>query len=168
MRRIFAMLLVVLTVTAGRYEHVVSAVGRAAQTPPTSAAGTADHLQPDLRLALDQALAAAAADGVELHVTSGWRSPAEQQRLFDEAVRTYGSPEAASHWVLPPDQSEHVRGEAVDVGPRSGAKWLERHGVAFGLCRRYDNEWWHFELLAPANGGVCPARAAHASLDDGS
>jgi zinc D-Ala-D-Ala carboxypeptidase len=170
MRRLFTMLLVVLTVTAGRYEHLVSTEGLARATsvvpgvPAAGQAGNTDHLQPALHLELDRAIAAAAADGVELHVTSGWRSPAQQQRLFDAAVRKYGSPEAASHWVLPPDQSEHVRGAAVDIGPRSGATWLDKHGVHFGLCRRYDNEWWHFELLAPAHGGTCPARVAHAGL----
>jgi zinc D-Ala-D-Ala carboxypeptidase len=170
MRRLFTLLLVVLTVTFGRYEDLLAAQGLAPATGPATGldpaghSGDTDHLQPALRLELDRAIAAAAAEGVELHVTSGWRSPAEQQRLFDAAVRTYGSPEAASHWVLPPNQSEHVRGAAVDVGPRSGAKWLDRNGARFGLCRPYDNEWWHFELLAPAHGGTCPARVAHAEL----
>jgi D-alanyl-D-alanine carboxypeptidase len=158
-RRIFIILLVVLTVTAGRYE--VSAAALVGAHRPAPAADT-DHLEPALHHQVDQAIAAAAAAGVELHVTSGWRSRAEQEQLFQAAVRRYGSPEAASHWVLPPDQSAHVRGAAVDVGPRAGAQWLEQHGLQFGLCRRYDNEWWHFEPLAPAAGSSCPARAPHA------
>jgi D-alanyl-D-alanine dipeptidase len=33
---------------------------------------------------------------------------------------------------------------------------LEANGYRFGLCRRYENEWWHFEpLVAP--GTQCPA-----------
>ncbi len=28
--------------------------------------------------------------------------------------------------------------------------------------RRYDNEYWHFELLAAAKGSHCPAREPHA------
>jgi LAS superfamily LD-carboxypeptidase LdcB len=159
MRRIFTILLVVLTATAGRYE--VSAAALAGAHRPAPAADT-DHLEPALHRQVDRAIAAAAAAGVELHVTSGWRSRAEQEQLFRAAVRRYGSPEAASHWVLPPDQSAHVRGAAVDVGPRAGATWLEKHGLQFGLCRRYDNEWWHFEPLAPADGTSCPARAPHA------
>jgi zinc D-Ala-D-Ala carboxypeptidase len=162
-RRLFAVMLVVLTVTAGRYEHVVSAAGlRLGGSSGSSAVADTDHLDPALHRQLDLAISAAAAAGVELRVTSGYRSPAEQQKLYDAAIRKYGSPEAASHWVLPPDQSAHVRGQAVDVGPRAGARWLERHGAKFGLCRRYDNEWWHFELLAPADGGVCPTREPHA------
>lgn len=158
-RRVLVVLLVACTATAGRYE--VSAAALAGVNRPAPRADT-DHLEPVLHREIDRAIAAAAAAGVELHVTSGWRSPAEQQRLFDAAVRRYGSAEAASHWVLPPDESAHVRGAAVDVGPRAGAKWLEQHGLQFGLCRRYDNEWWHFEPLAPADGSRCPARAPHA------
>lgn len=119
-------------------------------------------LEPLLRQQLDRAIAAAAAAGVDLRVTSGRRSWGEQERLYQAAIKKYGSARQASHWVLPPSESAHVRGDAVDVGPRAGAAWLQKHGPAFGLCRRYDNEWWHFELLAPATGGRCPARDPHA------
>jgi D-alanyl-D-alanine carboxypeptidase len=124
--------------------------------------GETDHLSPRLHRAVTRALAAASADGVDLSVTSGWRSAEHQQELFDAAVRKYGSRRGASHWVLPPGQSAHVRGEAVDVGPTSGVAWLQDNGVRFGLCRRYDNESWHFELLAAAQGSRCPARERHA------
>jgi D-alanyl-D-alanine dipeptidase len=124
--------------------------------------GDTDHLQPAMRRAVARAIAAAAADGVELRVTSGWRSRAKQQRLFDAAVAKYGTPERARQWVLPPEESEHVRGGAVDIGPESGARWLEVNGVRFGLCRRYANEPWHFERLAAAKGSACPALQAHA------
>lgn len=124
--------------------------------------GNTARLQPGVQRAVDRAIAAAAADGVELRVTSGWRSRDRQQQLFEEAVAKYGSPKEARHWVLPPEESEHVRGGAVDVGPASGARWLDEHGVRFGLCRRYDNEPWHFERLAAAKGSRCPAREPHA------
>ena len=124
--------------------------------------GDTEHLQPALQRAVDRAIEAARAEGVELRVTSGWRSAAHQQELYEQAIRKYGSPEKARRWVLPPSQSEHVRGGAVDVGPASGARWLEEHGVRWGLCRRYDNEPWHFERLAGARGSSCPARQPHA------
>ncbi|WP_269205274.1 D-alanyl-D-alanine carboxypeptidase family protein [Motilibacter aurantiacus] len=89
-------------------------------------------------------------------MTSGWRSARHQRRLFDRAVAQYGSREAASRWVLPPDDSAHVRGQAVDVGPAEGMAWLEERGAAYGLCRRYANEPWHFEPLTEP-GGTCPA-----------
>lgn len=124
--------------------------------------GDLAHLQPAVRSAVDRAIAAAAAEGVPLRVTSGWRSADRQAELYAEAVAKYGSPARARQWVLPPEESEHVRGGAVDVGPEEGARWLDRRGVAFGLCRRYDNEPWHFERLAGARGSACPAREAHA------
>lgn len=136
-------------------------VGEPAGVAPTGV-GNTDHLDAGLRHAVDRAIAAATADGVDLRVTSGWRSARQQQQLFDAAVATYGSAERAHHWVLPPAESAHVRGLAVDVGPSAGARWLERHGVHFGLCRRYGNESWHFERLAPARGARCPALQAHA------
>ena len=124
--------------------------------------GNVDDLAPQLRRAVDRALAAAAEAGVPLHVTSGWRSAAHQQVLYDAAVQKYGSAAAARRWVLPPAESQHVQGLAVDVGPAAGATWLDTAGVRFGLCRRYDNEPWHFERLAGAVGSTCPPRQPHA------
>ena len=92
----------------------------------------------------------AAAAGVELRITSGWRSAREQQRLVDEAITRFGSAEAAHRWVLPPERSAHVAGLAIDVGPAAGARWLEERGSAYGLCRVYLNEPWHFEPLVAA------------------
>lgn len=97
----------------------------------------------------------AAAEGVEMHLTSGWRSRAHQERLFAEAVQRYGSEREANRWVATPDTSAHVRGEALDVGPTEGALWLGERGADYGLCRTYANEVWHFELLT-SPGGTCP------------
>ena len=119
--------------------------------------GNVHHLDRALYHAFLVAQRDAAAAGVELRITSGWRSHAEQAALFDAAVRKYGSTAAASHWVLPPGKSDHERGLAIDVGPAAGAAWLDAHGVHYGLCQRYANEPWHFELLAPALGQRCPA-----------
>jgi LAS superfamily LD-carboxypeptidase LdcB len=124
--------------------------------------GGADQLSPAVVRAFTKAQGAAAAEGVTVTITSGWRSAADQQRLYQEAIAKYGSPEEARHWVLPPNESAHVRGEAIDVGPPAGAAWLAEHGVRFGLCQAYANEAWHFELLAPALGQECPAMRPHA------
>jgi hypothetical protein len=134
--------------------------------PPVAVApagvGDVRHLTPSMRRSVRLAIEAARADGVELRVASGWRSAAHQQRLYEEAVAKYGSPEAARRWVLPPDESAHVRGEAVDVAPPEGAAWLDANGVRFGMCRRYANEPWHFERLAGAKGSACPPPEPHA------
>lgn len=54
-------------------------------------------------------------------LTSGYRDPLVQQRLFDEEVRRVGSPAAARMLVLPPAESRHVKGTALDVRPFEGA-----------------------------------------------
>jgi hypothetical protein len=114
------------------------------------------HLDPTLLGALRQAATDAAGDGVEFFVDSGWRSPAYQERLLREAVSKYGSEQQAARWVATPDTSAHVSGDAVDIGPSSAATWLSEHGAAYGLCRTYGNEPWHFELRPDAIDRGCP------------
>jgi len=134
---------------------------RPAGFAPTGPTPAATALDDDLLRRFDAAARAAAADGVTLTITSGWRSAAQQQQLIDQDVATYGV--AAAHkLVLPPAESAHVRGEAIDVGPSSGAAWLATHGASFGLCRTYANEAWHFEPVIDP-GGSCPAPHADAS-----
>jgi hypothetical protein len=112
-------------------------------------------LAPVLRGRLRKAMADAKAQGVPMRINSGRRSAAKQQRLFDQAIKKYGSYKAAIRWVLPPDKSEHVHGRAVDIAPQSAMAWLERAGWKYGICRVYDNEPWHFEALR-APGRKCP------------
>ncbi len=127
-----------------------------APEPPTGTAPT-DGLTPGTRRAFRAAAAAMQADGIELTLSSGYRSAAEQQQLYEQAIEKYGSPEAARVWVLPPAESRHVRGVAVDVAPREAARWLDEHGARFGLCRTMDWEWWHFEYDAGwQRAGTCP------------
>ncbi len=125
------------------------------------APGTAG-LSPLLAAAYTIARTDAGRAGVPMHVTSGKRSWAEQNRLWRDGVREYGSPEAARRWVLPPSKSTHVTGDAIDVGPRAGASWLQRNGFRYGLCRTFDNEWWHFELTT-VPGRPCGPRVPDAS-----
>lgn len=126
-----------------------------------SAAGT-EGLDPALAAAYTLAEQQAHAEDVPLSVTSGYRTYEQQQWLWQDGLATYGSPDEARRWVLPPEESTHVSGHAVDVGPQVGAQWLEANGNRWGLCRTFDNEWWHFEL-ATAPGAPCPPRVPDAS-----
>jgi zinc D-Ala-D-Ala carboxypeptidase len=144
--------------TVPRQQGAAPMIDNASAQPPTEAGA----IDPSLSRALGKARSAARAAGLDLQVTSGFRSAATQQRLYDEAIAKYGSPEKARRWVLPPAESAHVKGLAVDVGPPAAAAWLERNGVRYGLCRRYLNEGWHFERLAPAIGQQCPALEPYA------
>jgi D-alanyl-D-alanine carboxypeptidase len=124
-------------------------------TPPEDDRTTVDNLDPDLLAAVRAAARDAQEDGVRLEITSGWRSRAHQQRLFDEAVAEYGSEEEARRYVSTPDVSAHVTGDAVDIGPTEADDWLNQHGADYGLCQTFANEIWHFEL-ATTPGGECP------------
>lgn len=112
------------------------------------------------------AQAAAKKDGQALYIASGFRTLTRQKTLFAQAVRKHGSAKEASKWVAPPLISHHPWGVAIDVNyPNEpvGAGWLEINGAKFGLCRVFENEWWHFEpVIAP--GWKCPALVADATF----
>ena len=122
-------------------------------------------LDPGLLGALRQAATDAAAGGVEFVVDSGWRSPGYQEHLLLDAVSKYGSAEEAARWVATPNRSAHVSGGAVDVGPSAATAWLSEHGAAYGLCRIYGNEPWHFELRPEAREQGCPPMYADPTHD---
>ena len=123
------------------------------------------ELNPQVLARFLAAQAAAKEAGIEMYVDSGYRSVATQDNLFKRAIKEHKTPEEAIKWVLPGDLSRHPWGLAIDVNlhhEKSGASWLEANGATFGLCRVYENEWWHFEpLIAP--GGICPPLLPDAS-----
>ena len=155
---------VALVAARGRARHVACQWALAMRFPAESLAG----LTPATRAAFEAARAEALwRDGQLIGLTSGHRSAEEQARLFAEAIRRSGSPEAARLRVLPPQESRHVAGTALDVRPTEGARWLEQYGAHHHLHRVYDNEWWHFEYRPdrrperlPHPGGSTPLRAA--------
>jgi LAS superfamily LD-carboxypeptidase LdcB len=118
-----------------------------------------NELDQQLMYRFKAAQAAAKKEGQIIYIVSGYRTLSRQKTLFANAVRRYGSIEEASKWVAPPLVSHHPWGTAIDVNYPDepiGAGWLEIHGYRFGLCRVFENEWWHFEpIIAP--GWKCPA-----------
>jgi zinc D-Ala-D-Ala carboxypeptidase len=122
-------------------------------------------LDPALLRALRRAATDAAADGVELVVNSGWRSPAYEEQLRREAIAKYGSEAEAARWVATGTTSAHVSGDAVDVGPAHATPWLSAHGAAYGLCQIYGNEPWHYELRPEAVDHGCPPMYADPTHD---
>lgn len=164
-------ILLVMSATAVPALLAAGAVAAPAGAAPVreeqrEAAGSAEGsegLDPVLALAYTLAEQDAHAEGVPLWITSGYRTPAQQQALWDDGVATYGGPDAARKWVLPPAESTHVSGQAIDVGPQAGAQWLAANGNRWGLCRTFDNEWWHFEITT-FPGAPCPPMVADASV----
>ena len=104
-------------------------------------------------------------DGMTILVNSGWRSALLQERMLQEAITEYGSEEEARRWVATPDTSEHVTGDAVDLGPLPALDWLVQRGWRYGLCQTYGNESWHYELRPEAVEDGCPAPYADPTED---
>ncbi len=152
MRRLPALL---IGLTIGGSPVPVAHADIQALSPYDVANPAVGYLNPALLTAVQQAAGAAAADGITMTITSGWRSPEFQQQLLDDAVATYGSLAAARLYVQTPERSKHVLGQAVDLGGPAADAWLQTNGARFGLCRIYANEPWHFELAVDAAGG-CP------------
>jgi D-alanyl-D-alanine carboxypeptidase len=124
---------------------------------------SARALDPGLVAALGKARKAARKAGLTLVVNSGYRTWSKQQRMYDAAVRQYGSARAARLRVLPPAESTHVRGLALDLGGPTAAAWVVTRGARWGLCRTYGNEPWHVEYRpdwVKAFGGRCPPTVA--------
>jgi soluble lytic murein transglycosylase-like protein len=94
-------------------------------------------MRPDVALAFDRVAAAARHEaGLTLLVTSGYRSDAEQARLF----AAHPDPK----WVAPPGTSLHRYGTELDLGPPAAYAWLAANARRFGFLKRYAWEDWHF------------------------
>ncbi len=89
----------------------------------------------------DAMVAAAARDGINLQISSGYRSRAEQEELW----RANPNPK----YVARPGTSNHEKGDAIDFRNTPGAyDWLKRNATRFGF-HNYPPEPWHYSL----NGG---------------
>jgi hypothetical protein len=95
-------------------------------------------MRPDTAAAFDRMAAAARRSGLYLSVTSGFRSDAEQARLF----AAHPDP----HWVAPPGTSLHRYGTELDLGPPGAYAWLAANARGFGFIHRYAWEPWHYGL----------------------
>ena len=93
-------------------------------------------MRPDVALAFDRMERAAAAAGIHLIVTSGFRSDAEQAVLFAQ----HPDP----RWVAPPGTSLHRLATELDLGPRTAYGWLAANAGRFGFLQRYSWEPWHY------------------------
>jgi hypothetical protein len=93
-------------------------------------------MRPDVALAFDRLERAAAAAGVHLIVTSGFRTSAEQAVLFAR----HPDP----RWVAPAGTSLHRLGTELDLGPRTAYGWLAANAGRFGFLQRYSWEPWHY------------------------
>lgn len=88
----------------------------------------------------DAMVAAAKQDGVNITITSGFRSRAEQERLY--AAYKNGTGNLAAK----PGTSNHESGDALDLGPPSAYGWLKQNAGRFGFKNTVAGEPWHYSL----------------------
>jgi hypothetical protein len=94
-------------------------------------------MRPDVALAFDRLAAAARNEtGLFLNISSGFRSDAEQAKLF----AAHPDPK----WVAPPGESLHRYATELDLGPATAYGWLAANASRFGFTLRYSWEPWHF------------------------
>ena len=113
------------------------------------------------------------ADGLDMYVSSPYRSGELQTSVYNSSVRRRGLNQRGT---APPGHSEHQLGTTMDlVRTREGGSlrntdpqhaWLVRHGASFGWRQTYtaDNieetgyieEPWHWRYLGPAATGGNP------------
>jgi D-alanyl-D-alanine carboxypeptidase len=100
-----------------------------------------DTLEPYLDL-----VGAAARDGIEIAINSGFRSYTEQKRLYEGYKR--GLP--GYNLAAPPGTSKHQNGIAFDIRVAGGDgdpayDWLKKNGPSHGFIRTVNKELWHWE-----------------------
>jgi LAS superfamily LD-carboxypeptidase LdcB len=75
-------------------------------------------------------------DGVQLQITSAYRSDAEQAALWAQ----HPDPK----WVARPGTSLHRYATELDLGPPSAYAWLAANAPRFHFIQRYSWEPWHW------------------------
>ncbi len=113
-----------------------------------------EYLDQDAAAALGQLVAAAKVDGVNIIPISGFRTIAQQEKLFERQIQRQGSEAAAATLSAPPGYSEHHTGYALDIGdgtrPKTDVKFEFEDTSAYqwmvANAKRYG-----FELSYPRN-----------------
>lgn len=127
------------------------------------------YLRKEAASALSQMFAAAKKDGANLSCSSGYRSYADQKRIFDQHVASLGEKQA-NEISSKPGQSEHQTGLTMDltcnelngdlqqtfINTKEG-KWVAAHAQDYGFIVRfpkgkeaetgYEYEPWHIRYL---------------------
>ncbi len=134
--------------------------------------GTGIRLQPSAAAAYKKLVAAARRDGVNIGLTSGYRSYAAQKALLEKYTRAYGS-SYAQRIAAKPGTSEHQTGLAIDVANHNRAcalracfatttvgSWMAENAPKHGFILRYPQglesatgyafEPWHFRYVGTA------------------
>lgn len=132
------------------------------QAPSTGGGQSSFHgLQQNFADAIQKMMA----DIPGITVSSGLRTIQRQQELWEDALKKYGTPEAARKWVAPPGSSLHNSGSAADLRFATPEARTAAHASAsrYGLAFPLQNEPWHIEPMG-ARGGMAGGINATADL----
>lgn len=122
-----------------------------------------EDLTAEALAAFEEMQAAAAAEGLDLAIVSGFRSYGTQQNLYNRYVVRDGLAEAETYSARP-GFSEHQTGLAMDLNLADSSfaeteegRWLAEHAWEYGFVLRYPNgksgltgyifEPWHFRYV---------------------
>ena len=83
-------------------------------TPTKPSVAENIYMRPEAAQALEALFAGAAAEGITLYATSGYRSYSTQKAIFDRKAEERGE-QAANRSVAKPGYSEHQTGLAMDI-----------------------------------------------------
>lgn len=158
-----------------RYGHLPYLEADPAQLVEIGTYGTGadqrtESLDQDAAAAFTKMVAAAAVEGVRIIPISGFRTVADQEKLFQRQIRRQGIEAAAAQLSAPPGYSEHHTGYAIDVGdgtqPSADLKfafeettayqWMQQNAGRFGFELSFprDNpqgvsfEPWHWRYVS--------------------
>lgn len=95
---------------------------------------------------------AALADGVDLHISSAFRTWDEQNYLYQCYLNQNCN---NGNLAAPPGYSNHQSGHAFDLNTHADGvlDWLNAHGAEYGFERTVPSEPWHWEWWGGGPGG---------------
>ncbi len=108
---------------------------------------------------------AAARAGVNIRIVSGFRTNAEQQRLYNCYVNCNCN---SCNLAARPGYSNHQSGHALDLNTSASGvlNWLNNNGRRYGFSRTVPSEPWHWEwwgnssdFNGPCGGAARPSEA---------
>jgi hypothetical protein len=100
---------------------------------------------------------AAARSGVGIRINSGFRTPQEQQYLYNCYINCNCN---SCNLAAAPGYSNHQSGLALDLNTANGAvfNWLNANAASYGFRRTVPSEPWHWEYNGGGpGGGPCTA-----------
>lgn len=131
-----------------------------------------DKVDTELATNITALLAKASEEGITLGITSGFRTAEQQAKLWEDALKKYGSAAVARKYVAPPGSSNHEKGDAVDINWLAGEqkkaqKFLDENALTFNLKFPVATEqpggkmgFTHVELANTAKGRAKEERDA--------